>query len=82
MNNTQAYIERITRDISDGLILIDSTGTIRFVNQSAYHLLEWKTISEGAKYFSLMELDSTGENDMFHQFLLDSMINTIRTAEL
>lgn len=79
MNNTQAYIERITRDISDGLILIDSTGTIRFVNQSAYHLLEWKTISEGAKYFSLMELDSTGENDMFHQFLLDSIYDKYHT---
>ena len=79
VRDTQTYIDRITRDISDGLILIDSMGTIRFVNQSAYQLLEWETVGEGTKYSSLMEMDRTGENDEFHQFLLDSIYDKQRT---
>lgn len=48
-NNYLKNIERITRDISDGLMLIDQDGTIAYVDPSGIRLLGNPAIQEGAK---------------------------------
>ena len=65
------YLYRIMRDITDGLIVIDSEGTIAYVNPSAKKILDNEALVEGKKYIEFMVTDKTGENDEFHQYVLD-----------
>ena len=65
------YLSRIMRDITDGLIVLDTEGTVVFVNPSALKILDNPALVEGKKYIEFMVTDRTGENDDFHQYVLD-----------
>ena len=65
------YLYRIMRDITDGLIVLDTEGTIIYVNPSAIRILDNPALVEGKKYIEFMVTDKTGENDEFHQYVLD-----------
>lgn len=73
-DNTQLQmVNRIARDISDGLILIDSKGTVQYINPSAYRLLGNDALKEGIKYAEYIASDGNSANDAFHQYVLDSV---------
>lgn len=65
-------LPRVTRDISDGLMVLDLSGCISFVNPAAKRLLGVGDIPAGEKYASLMMKDGE-KNDSFHQLLLDAV---------
>lgn len=73
MNEDLKYLYRVTRDITDGLILIDETGTIVYVNPSAKRILNNPALEQGIKYASFMIKDQKGVNDEFHQYVVDSI---------
>ena len=65
------YLYRITRDITDGLIVIDLKGTVVYINPSAKNILNNPALAEGAKYADFMASDNVTANDGFHQYVLD-----------
>lgn len=65
-------VSRIARDIADGIILLDSKGTIQYVNPSARRLLGNEALEEGIPYARYMASDKNSANDDFHQYVLDS----------
>ena len=65
-------VSRIARDIADGIILLDSKGTIQYVNPSAGRLLGNDALQEGIPYARYMAADNNSANDDFHQYVLDS----------
>lgn len=67
-----SLLSRINRDIPDGLIVLDTNGTIVYANPAAGQLMGTE-LTVGSKYASLFAQDSGGQNDAFHQFLLDSI---------
>lgn len=73
MNSDFKYLYRVTRDITDGLIIIDVKGTIVYVNPSAEHILNNPALKHDIKYAAFMVSDKTGVNDKFHQYVLDSI---------
>lgn len=73
MEEDLKYLYRVTRDITDGLILIDETGTIVYVNPSAHHILSNPLLTEGIKYGTFLSKDKKFVNDEFHQYVLDSI---------
>ena len=79
MDKTDELLQRITRDISDGLILIDLTGRIDFINPNAEKLLNNPALKKGIRYADFMEADATSENDEFHQFVLDCVYDKQKT---
>lgn len=70
-SNDLSYLYRIMRDITDGLIVISTEGTIVYVNPSAIRILDNPALAVGKKYIEFMVTDKTGENDEFHQYVLD-----------
>ena len=79
MDNNRFLIERITRDITDGLMLVDLSGTIRYINPQGYVILNNPDIKENIKFVDLMKLDRNGQNDEFYQYLLDSVYDKQET---
>lgn len=75
------YLYRITRDITDGLIVLDTEGTVVYVNPSAKSILKSPGLKTGQKYAAFMAFDDTGENDEFHQYILDSVYDKNREHE-
>ena len=70
--NTQLQtVNRVARDLSDGLILIDNQGTIQYINPSASRLLGNEALREGITYAEYMASDGNSANDAFHQYVLD-----------
>lgn len=67
-----SLLSRINRDILDGLIVLDTKGTIIYTNPAANELLGRK-IEIGSKYSSLMVSETNSANDEFHQYLLDCL---------
>jgi len=72
-NNELIAIGRITRDISDGLMLIDGKGTLQYVNPSAIRLLGNSSLKTGTKLADYMASDKDFANDEFYQYILDSV---------
>jgi len=71
-DNTQLQtVDRVARDLSDGLMLIDNQGTIQFINPSASRLLGNDALREGITYAEYMASDGNSANDAFHQYVLD-----------
>ena len=66
-------VDRIARDISDGLILINNSGTVLFVNACAASILNNPSLKEGVTYAGFMNEDKENANDAFHQYILDSI---------
>lgn len=75
----QELLSRITRDISDGLIVLDLHGNITFINPNAKKLLGVSDDPVGKKYASVMMENRQHENDTFHQFLLDAVYDKEKT---
>ena len=73
VNTERLAIQRITRDISDGLLYIDNSGTVLYVNPSAVRILGSDALAEGVKYAEYMAADENSANDGFHQYILDSI---------
>ena len=73
MNEDLKYLYRVTRDITDGLLLVDEKGTVVYVNPSAVRILDNPALEVGIKYASFMVKDRKGFNDEFHQYVLDSI---------
>ena len=76
--NGLEYLYRITRDITDGLIVLDVKGTVIYVNPSAKKILDTPELEEGKKYAEFMAADTTGVNDDFHQYVLDCVYDKDR----
>ena len=70
-NSELTSVGRITRDISDGLMLIDGKGTLQYVNPSAIKLLGNSSLKEGIKLAEYMASDKGAANDAFYQYILD-----------
>ncbi len=68
-----SVVSRIARDISDGIILIDKNGIVRYVNPSATKLLGSDALKAGNTYAKYMASDANSANDAFHQYVLDSI---------
>ena len=72
------YLSRIMRDITDGLIVLDTEGTVVFVNPSALKILDNPALVEGKKYIEFMVTDRTGGlGFMIGSFLLLSVFGVI-----
>ena len=65
-------MKRITRDVSDGILVLDVHGNVTFINPAAEKLLALK-LKVGDKYAAVMLGDGSRENDSFHQLLLDAV---------
>ena len=71
--NDQSLLTRITRDISDGLLVLDSSGSIVFANPASEKLLGMDGLTGGLTYAEFMLQNPAPENDAFHQFVLDAI---------
>ena len=65
---------RIVRDIADGILVLGRDGTILEVNPAAKELLGLEEDFIGEKYYALMESDNGDANDVFHQTVLDAVL--------
>ena len=73
-------LSRITRDIGDGLIVLDMHGRPIFVNPSAKHFLQKADIDFSDK--TIMEmLDSNVANDEIIEFLINAVFEKEKTHE-
>lgn len=67
-------LNRITRDIPDGVIVLDMHGVVSFINPNASKLLEIDELRPNEKYHMLE--DFREDNDDFFQFLLNAIYKT------
>ncbi len=70
-NAQMLAVNRIARDIADGIILLDNRGTIQYVNPSASRLLGNPALKEGVSYAAYMGSEKNSANDAFHQYVLE-----------
>ena len=71
-------IETILRDMSDGVIVVDSKGYIKYLNPSAAAILQEDAVKpEKLRYADFMAGDE--DNDAFHQFVLDAIYDKDNT---
>lgn len=69
-------LSRITRDVSDGIIVLNPHGEIAFTNPSAEALLEDPDVRVGASYAkALMDTEDDKRNDKMHQFIIDAVFD-------
>lgn len=73
-----SFLSRINRDIQDALIVLDMKGNIVYSNPAAGQHLGIK-LENGTKYAALIDSESSGKNDAFHQYLLDSIYDKQRS---
>ena len=66
-------LPRILRDVTDGLMVLDSQGTVLYVNPSGQEMLMLGPDAAGRKYADVMLEDVQPGNDGFNQFLLDAV---------
>lgn len=66
-------ISKYIKDISDGIIVLDSAGTIIEANPSAIRLLGLAENFVGKKYIDIISSNATSMNDEFHQVVIDSV---------
>ena len=72
-------LPRLTRDISDGLIVLDMHGMVSFVNPAAKKLLEIEDEHLDVKYAAVMFEDHNDKNDDFLEFLIDAVYEKDKT---
>ena len=77
--NDLAIVQRITRDITDGLLLVDLSGEVVYINPQGRELLGNPELKEGMKYAEFMAMDDSEKNDEFHQYVLDSVYDKKKT---
>ena len=79
MDKLERTVKLITRDLNDGLILMDRSGTVQYFNPSASRLLGNDSLKQGEKYAEFMDSDDAVSNDEFHQYVLDSIYDKSST---
>ncbi len=79
MTEATKMIPRILRDVSDGVLVLDRHGTIRFLNPRGEEMLNFGAEAVGQKYAAVMLRKNQKGNDAFHQFLLDSVADSENT---
>ena len=62
----------LIRDIEEGIIVVNKTGTIMHINPKANKILELKKDYESLKFVSLVE-DDTQNNDAFNQMIIEAV---------
>ena len=72
-NKAAGIVERITRDISDGLIMIDLSGNVVYVNPSAEELLDDPDLKEGFDVSNYLDQVGSCPNEEFYRYVLDSV---------
>jgi PAS domain S-box-containing protein len=73
----QAMTTAILRDMADGVMVIDEKNIIQYLNPAATSILELDRKLEGVKYGEFFASD--GENDGFHEFVLDAVYDKDKT---
>lgn len=69
---------RILRDMNDGVLVLDARGEVLFLNENGGRLLGLDHSPVGEKYGPAL-LDAAGENDAFHQLVLDAIYDKDHT---
>ncbi len=72
-------IPRILRDVSDGVLVLDRSGTILFLNPKGEEMLGFGADAVGQKYAAAILRSHKGGNDSFHKFLLESLQDSTNT---
>lgn len=74
VRDVKEIIPRILRDMSDGVLVLDRQGQILFLNEQGRKMLGENDDLTGQSYAAaLLAQDTEGENDAFHQFVLDAV---------
>ncbi len=74
VKDVKEIIPRILRDMSDGVLVLDRQGQILFLNEQGRKMLGKSKDVTGQKYAAaFLAQDMGGENDGFHQFVLDAV---------
>lgn len=73
--------QRITRDISDGLLLVSLSGNVEYINARGKSLLNNPGLKEGIRYVDFMASDASGLNDAFHEYVLNSIYDKEKTHD-
>ncbi len=85
ISDVKEIIPRILRDMNDGVLVLDRQGQILFLNEQGKRLLGESRDLTGQKYTAaFLENDPEGENDAFHQFILDAVYDKehVHTGEV
>ena len=61
---------RVLRDMNDGVLVLDARGKILFLNERGMRILGLGRSPAGESYAAAL-LETAGENDAFHQLILD-----------
>ena len=77
--NEMEIIPRILRDMNDGVLVLDMSGVILYLNEQGRGLLGEDRELVGHKYAALLAQDEQGKNDAFHQFILDAVYDKEHT---
>ena len=76
----QNIIPRIMRDMSDGVLALDSQGNILFLNDNGRKMLGKQEVKEGSKFVSaFFDPEGQSPNDDFNQFVLDAIYDKENT---
>lgn len=68
------------KDLSDGIIVLDDSGTIIEANPGAIKLLGLTDDYLGRKYIDIISASGNKENDEFHQVVIDSILSAPETC--
>lgn len=74
----QTITSRILKDTSDGVITVDLSGRISFVNVRAFAILDLAGDSVGKKFIGVFNLENV-ENEAFNDFLLAAIYDKENT---
>lgn len=72
VNIMNSKFNNLIRDIEEGIIVVNKTGTIMHINPKANKILELKKDYESFKFVSLVE-DDTQNNDAFNQMIIEAV---------
>jgi transcriptional regulator with PAS, ATPase and Fis domain len=73
-------IPRILRDIDDGVLALDKTGRIMYINHQCQELLDLSGEEIGKSYAEVFYGDhSTNKNEDFHQLIINAIYNKDQT---
>lgn len=70
----QTDINRVLKDIEEGIIILDNNGTISNINPKAKHILNIADDYIGKKYADLIA-DDKNNNDEFYQMVVDAVFD-------
>ena len=68
------------KNLADGVIILDHSGTIMEANPSAISLLGLADDFVGKKYADIISSSENSGNDAFHQVIVDSVLEAPKTC--